>query len=60
MILQRKHEIDLPRYEHQSPAGTLRQALKSLENIGNGKRMAIRCQKYLKKLIQIATSTGTF
>lgn len=34
--------------------GTLQRALIAMENIGDGTRIASRCIKYLKKLVQIA------
>ncbi len=58
MVVHRKHGIRLPSYEHYDLSGSLQKALKSLENIGHGTRMAIRCQKYLRKLIQIAAASG--
>jgi hypothetical protein len=58
MIVERNHDVPSP--HGVDLGGSLLKALKSLETIGNGKRMAHRCQKYLTKLMQIATSLGKF
>ncbi|KAH8892187.1 hypothetical protein GQ53DRAFT_841035 [Thozetella sp. PMI_491] len=58
MIALAENELVLPKYQHQTLLDSLRKALRSLDKIGNGTHIAVRCQKYLEKFIQFASTTG--
>lgn len=58
MVVHRKHGIQLPSCDHYDLPGSLQKALKALERLGGTTRMAVRSQKYLRKLIEIAATSG--
>ncbi len=56
MIVKHKHGLEISDFESGQPTHSLQRALDALENLGDDTRIARRCRKYLKKLLQVASA----
>ena len=60
MVIKHKHGLPVSGFEPGDFTGSLQRALDALENLGDDTRIARRCRKYLKKLLQVASVFSTY
>ena len=58
MIIKHKHQLQIPGFKDNDFAHIIQRALQALDNLGNEARIAVRCRKYLKKFVHIASTIG--
>ena len=56
MVIKHKHGLAISDFEPSQSTNSLQRALDTLENLGDDTRIARRCRKYLKKLLQVASA----
>lgn len=60
MVIKHKNGLQVSGFEHSEFTNSLQQALDALENLGDDTRIARRCRKYLKKLLQVASTISPY
>ena len=56
MVIKHKHGLQISDFEPSHFTNSLQRALDALEKLGDDTRIARRCRKYLKKLLQVASA----